>query len=163
MNQTTRHGLPLLVAGQAQKEVTHNEALLVLDRRLQMVVESRTFRTPPEPPAAGTSYIVPAGATGAWLGKDDRVAGFDGFGWTFDEPQHGWLVWIAEERCFSFFDGGWSAVAGTPQLVQTSGANVTGTDLLVIPAPSGGAVIDVEGRAALGQLLLALRTQRLIS
>lgn len=160
MNQTLKHGLPLLAAGQAQKEVTHNEALLVIDRRLQMAVESRTLPAPAVP-ASGAAYIVPVDATGAWSGQGNRVAGYDGFGWTFDEPQRGWLAWIADEQCLHVYDGGWRAVAGFLQPL-IAGGSAPEERAIAIADPSGGAVVDAEGRAALGQLLAILRVQSLI-
>lgn len=107
MNRTIRHGLPLLAAGQAQKEVTHNEALLALDRRLQIAVASRRIKEPPNEPMAGDAYIVPPDAKGDWVDRSDRIASFDGSGWVFDQPGSGWLAWVADERQFCFFDGEW--------------------------------------------------------
>lgn len=83
MAETMRHGLPLLAAGQAQKEVTHNEALLAIDRQLQLAVETRALAAPPAAPAAGANYIVATAATGAWTDHSGDVATFDGFGWIF--------------------------------------------------------------------------------
>ena len=43
---TPRLGLPLLAAAQAQKHVTHNEALTVLDVLAQIAVKSRSLTLP---------------------------------------------------------------------------------------------------------------------
>lgn len=58
--QTPRMGLPLILGGQAQKHVTHNEALSVLDALLPSVVVSATVTTPPASPAEGEAYIIPS-------------------------------------------------------------------------------------------------------
>ena len=43
--------LPLLQASQAQKHVTHNEALMQLDLLVQLTVADRTRTAPRRPPA----------------------------------------------------------------------------------------------------------------
>ena len=53
MSETIRHELPLLSFGQAQREVTHNEALLLVDRLLHLVALSRSLAIPPAAPAPG--------------------------------------------------------------------------------------------------------------
>ncbi|MFC5421815.1 DUF2793 domain-containing protein [Bosea eneae] len=50
MSDTPRLGLPLLAAGQAQKHVTHNDALMRLDALVHLVVSSRTQTVPPASP-----------------------------------------------------------------------------------------------------------------
>ena len=47
MTNTPRLVLPAIEAAQAQKHVTHNEALTLLDALTQLAVESRTLTTPP--------------------------------------------------------------------------------------------------------------------
>ena len=44
---TSRLNLPLMAAGQSQKEVTHNEALLRIDLLVQTTVMSGPQSTPP--------------------------------------------------------------------------------------------------------------------
>ena len=46
MDETANHKLPLIRASQAQKHVTHNEALLTLDAALQLSVASRSLSNP---------------------------------------------------------------------------------------------------------------------
>ena len=58
---TTPHlGLPLMAAAQAQKHVTHNEALALLDALVQCAVLDKDLATPPASPAEGARYIVGA-------------------------------------------------------------------------------------------------------
>jgi hypothetical protein len=80
MSNTIRHSLPLLAAGQAQKEVTHNEALLAIDRQLQLSVVSRTRAQPPTVPVAGESCPRVRAARGADIRARSRfmmaMAGF---------------------------------------------------------------------------------------
>ena len=74
MPETVSLGLPLLVAEQAQKHVTHNEALRALDAIVQLSVKDRDLAAPPGSPAEGDRYIVAASPTGAWAGHAGDIA-----------------------------------------------------------------------------------------
>ena len=52
MSDTTKLVLPLIEAAQAQKHVTHNEALLTLDVLIQLSVLDRDLIDSPTSPAA---------------------------------------------------------------------------------------------------------------
>ena len=78
MTDTPHLALPYIEAAQAQKHVTHNEALDRLDLLTQLAVESRTLTAPPGSPTDGARYIVAGGATGAWSGWDCDLAAFVG-------------------------------------------------------------------------------------
>ena len=56
--------LPHILAAQAQKHVTHNEALRLLDGLVQISVLDRGLTSPPGCPADGDRYIVGSGAAG---------------------------------------------------------------------------------------------------
>jgi uncharacterized protein DUF2793 len=60
---TANLSLPYITAAQAQKHVTHNAALDLLDALVPAVVVSATETTAPGSPADGESYIVPSGGT----------------------------------------------------------------------------------------------------
>ena len=75
MSDTSTHlGLPYLLAAQAQKHVTHNEALRLLDAMVQLSVLDRTRTTPPASPADGDRHLVASGATALWAGWDLNIA-----------------------------------------------------------------------------------------
>ena len=74
MPETTHLLLPYLLASQAQKHVTHNEALRLLDGIVQLSVLDRHLTAPPASPDDGDRYIVASGATGSWYGWDLNVA-----------------------------------------------------------------------------------------
>ncbi|SHI07428.1 DUF2793 domain-containing protein [Marivita hallyeonensis] len=98
MSQTsTLLSLPYIQPAQAQKHVTHNEALRRLDALVQLSVESRTLAEPPANPADGARYIVASGATGDWAGQEFAVALNAGGGWLFLTPNVGWQAWVADE------------------------------------------------------------------
>lgn len=97
MSETPRLGLPLLAAGQAQKHVTHNDALMRLDALVHLVVASRTQTVPPATPGATAAYIVPAGGSGVFAGHQDDLAIFEEGAWSFLDPRAGWQAWVSDE------------------------------------------------------------------
>lgn len=97
MSDTPRLGLPLLAAGQAQKHVTHNDALMRLDALVHLVVASRTQAVPPTAPSETSAYIVPAAGTGVFSGHQDDLAIFEDGAWSFLPPRPGWQAWVADE------------------------------------------------------------------
>jgi hypothetical protein len=105
MTDTPHLGLPLIEASQAQKHVTHNEALVLLDTLVQLAVSSRSLSAPPASSAEGDRYIVQAAGTGAFAGKDNQVAQYSGGGWLFYPPRTGWLAFIADEGVLVAWDG----------------------------------------------------------
>jgi hypothetical protein len=105
MPTTTNLELPYIAAAQAQKHVTHNEALRMLDAVVQIGVESGSLTTPPATPVDGDRYIVASAATGAWSGRDHMVAAYQDNTWAFYEPRPGWLAWIADEQLLRAWNG----------------------------------------------------------
>ena len=100
MSQTTRNlALPLIAAGQAQKHVTHNEALTLLDALAQLACLDRDLAAPPVNPAEGDRYIVAGPApTGAWAGLAGQVVRFeDAYRLCYVRRPEGILLGLAEE------------------------------------------------------------------
>lgn len=83
-------GLPYILPSQAQKHVTHNEALALLDAVVQLAVQARNLSTPPTNPQEGARYIVAAGGSLEWAGHDGEVAVWRDAGWHFVSPLPGW-------------------------------------------------------------------------
>jgi len=84
--------LPYLMPAQAQKHVTHNEALAMLDLLVQSVAEALAD-TPPAAPAEGAAWLVGAAPTGAWAGHEGALAQWRDGAWAFAAPRPGWRVW----------------------------------------------------------------------
>jgi hypothetical protein len=105
MTDTPRLSLPLLAAGQAQKHVTHNDALVRLDGLIHLTVDSRTQTAPPVSPTELSAYIVPAGGSGAFAGRTDQVALFEDGGWSFLVPRAGWQAWVTDEAEHNLWTG----------------------------------------------------------
>lgn len=105
MSDTPLLNLPLLAAAQAQKHITHNEALLLLEAAVQLSVSDRGLAAPPGNAAEGARYLVPENATGAWTGKSGRVALMQGGDWSFLTPRKGWRMWVEDEGKLLLHDG----------------------------------------------------------
>ncbi|ODN72444.1 DUF2793 domain-containing protein [Methylobrevis pamukkalensis] len=97
MTQTPRAGLPLLAAAQAQKHVTHNEALVVLDALTGLCILDRDLTEPPSGAAEGECWLVAAGATGDWADEDGQIACRIDGGWRFLSPFPGLVAYVADE------------------------------------------------------------------
>ncbi|KAB2914601.1 MAG: DUF2793 domain-containing protein [Hyphomicrobiaceae bacterium] len=112
MDGTPNLTLPYIIAAQAQKHVTHNEALRALDAIVQLMVMDKDLSAPPASPADGARYIVAAGATGAWSGHSGRVAAYQDGAWMFYVPREGWLAWAADEdELYAYTGSAWALFA----------------------------------------------------
>ncbi len=100
--------LPWLQAAQAQKHVTHNEALRRLDGLVNLTVEDRSRSAPPANPAEGAAYLVAAGASGLWAGWSGDVALWADGAWLRLPARPGWRLWVlAEEVMLVRLAAGW--------------------------------------------------------
>lgn len=128
MSETPHLGLPFILASQAQKHVTHNEALEIVDAILQLAVISRSLASPPAAPDDGDRYLIAASATGGWSGHDGEIAlRLDGV-WRFAVPRTGWRAWVeAEDRLIVHNGAGWRDTADIDVLQDMAllGVNTT--------------------------------------
>jgi hypothetical protein len=161
-DQTPRLSLPYLHVAQAQKEVTHNEGLQRLDICAQCVVEDM-LGAPPASPAEGQCWLVSLSPAGDWSGHAGAIAQRTQGGWRFVDPFDGFQIWQrAAGVSLRHIGGSWSADVSAASL-RIGGDQVVGPRSAHISAPSGGAVIDIECRAQLIELISALQTHGLIS
>ncbi|MYM55871.1 DUF2793 domain-containing protein [Thalassovita mangrovi] len=101
-----RLGLPYLQPAQAQKHVTHNEALQQLDAATQLCLQGFAQTDPPVSPVAGAIYGLGAAPTSAWAGHGDALAYWDGTAWLFLTPAEGWRAWGQAEQELRVYRGG---------------------------------------------------------
>ena len=104
MTETANLSLPLIAAAQAQKHVTINEALSVLDGLVQLRILSRSLSAAPVA-TDGDTYLVGNGASGEWLGQDGQVAIYSNGGWVLLAPKSGWRAFVVDEFQTALFDG----------------------------------------------------------
>ncbi|MBF9232071.1 DUF2793 domain-containing protein [Microvirga alba] len=105
MSSTPNLALPLLAAAQAQKHVTHNEALAALDALVLLAVKERGRTSAPGSPNEGERYLVGSGAAGSFAGHEGEVALFDLGVWRFFAPRPGWRAYVEAEDRIIVFDG----------------------------------------------------------
>ncbi|MGO4436628.1 DUF2793 domain-containing protein [Rhizobium sp. RAF56] len=103
-DETTNLALPYILPSQAQKHVTHNEALQRLDAAVQLTIAA-SLAAPPLAPSEGAAYLVSTGASGAWLGKSGVIAFFQDGDWLFLQPRAGWRAWFAGDSRLRVFTG----------------------------------------------------------
>jgi hypothetical protein len=106
MTDTPHLGLPLIEASQAQKHVTHNEAIVALDAIVQLSVKDSTHAAPPAA-VEGDRYKVASGATGDWAAWDLNIALYTQGVWQKLVPQFGWI-------CFDEATGAITVWQGAP-------------------------------------------------
>lgn len=131
-----RFKLPLLFAGQAQKEFAVNEAHALTDALLHLAVEGEAMDPPPAP-TEGDCWVVGTSATGDWTGHDGEIACYEAGTWLFVAPRDGL-------RAFNRGAGqDWRYAAGW---------HVAST----VVEPAGGTTIDMEARVAISAIIQAL-------
>lgn len=109
-DESPRLRLPLIAAAQAQKHVTHNEALTLLDTLVQLSVRDRGRALPPASPSEGDCHIVAGSPGGAWTGWAGRIARYEDGRWRSLLPGTGWAAFVQDEGRLAVWDGSaWSA------------------------------------------------------
>lgn len=96
---------PEISESQAAKYLTHNQALHIIDALLNCGVIDRDLTAPPGSPVNGDVYIPKATATGAWAGKENKLAQWDVTAWVFHTPEEGWHAWIRDEDILAVWSG----------------------------------------------------------
>jgi hypothetical protein len=156
--------LPFIAPGQAQKEMTHNEALALVDMLVQPVVQAIAPAAVPASPALGQCWIVGASANGAWLGHDDALACWTSGGWRFVSAFEGMSVWSVADQMTAVRQGAvWMVGEVNARHIRINNLQTLGARQPAIPSPNGGAIIDGESRSAIGAILGVMRTHGLIS
>lgn len=139
--------LPYIMPSQAQKHVTHNEAIRMLDSLVQLAVVSASLSTPPIAPDEGTRYIVADNAVGAWQGHEQKLAAYADGAWLFFPPKEGWLVWDTETATSLIYaDSLWGLYADK---LLTSVENAQINNLGVNTGPDPNNALSVRGNASL--------------
>lgn len=123
---SARLGLPLLQPSQAQKHITHNEALIQLDALTQLVVEKRNAESPPAAPGDGQTYALGETPAGAWEGRVGMLVQWVDPAWLFYLPKEGWRTWDRETNSLCIYRAGdWQEVV--PELENLPGLGIATT------------------------------------
>ena len=112
-SQSPKLSLPFIMPSQAQKHVTHNEAVELLDMIVQLTFEGTGATVPSLAPVEGQAWALGVSATGDWAGQDGKIASWRGGGWMFIAPQTGWMAWCKDDSDLKVYSGGdWQVLAG---------------------------------------------------
>lgn len=151
---TPRLGLPLLAAAQAQKHVTHNEALLALDLLVQLAVED-IRAAPPDPATPDAAHIVAAAPTGAFAGRAGHVAIWRDGAWTFFAPAAGWRAFDKASGTLLVHDGaGWRPADSAVR--DRLGVNMAADGVNRLAVAARGALLTHDPGAGSGSTRLTL-------
>ena len=137
-----RLALPFLQPAQAQKHVTHNEALARLDLLVQLSVQGFEAVTPPASPQEGQIWALAAAPSGVWADHGGHLAVWRDAAWQFILPQPGWQASLAQSAAPEwriFTDQGW--VVPLPEMLDNLaglGVNTShdATNRLAVAAPA---------------------------
>ena len=123
--------LPYLMPAQAQKHVTHNDALDRLDLVVQLVVSEFDATNPPASPNEGDCYAIGQTPSGDWVGNAGQLAVFQNGGWVYVTPQNGWIATSKNGDIRLYSSGMWgdarsqTALNNLPELGINASADST--------------------------------------
>ncbi|MGY6535334.1 MAG: DUF2793 domain-containing protein [Pararhodobacter sp.] len=125
---------------QAQKHVTHNEALMLLDLMVQMGLQALEATDPPPAPEAGHIWALGPAPSGAWAGQGGKLAAWVDGDWLFVSPRPGWCAALIPDSTLRLFNGtDWVALsAGAVDNLAGLGVNTShdATNRLAVASPA---------------------------
>lgn len=146
MPLSSRLELPYLEPAQAQKHVTHNEALRQLDMLVQLSVQGFDQNTPPALPVTGQVFALGAAPTGDWAGQAGMLALRETSGWMFQAPQPGWSATLAGSAEQRIWDGTtWQIAAGQSQNLPGLGVNTSSDATNRLAVSAAATLLTHEG------------------
>lgn len=112
MQETTDNlVMPFIMPSQAQKHITHNEALIILDGVVQLCIEGFGQNDPPTVFVEGQIWEVGAAPTGDWQWYAGSLAMRASSGWLHILPREGWRAWDRGADSFRVYkDGAWGGL-----------------------------------------------------
>jgi hypothetical protein len=142
-----RLSLPLIAPAQAQKHVTHNEALQRLDVLAQLTLEAVDQSTPPAAAQDGQVWALGASPSGVWSGQPDKLAAFMNGAWVFIAPVTGWQATDTSDASLKIWTGtAWEAPAdGALENLDGVGINASYDAFNRLVVASGASLFNHEG------------------
>jgi hypothetical protein len=144
--QTTNLQLPYILSSQAQKHITHNEALQRLDATVQLVIQG-ALTAPPSSPDEGECYAVLVSPTSAWTGKAQKIAFYQDGAWIFITPRQGWIAWFVDaSRQKIWNDASWqNLTAASEESFSLLGVNASADSTNRLSVSSPASLFNNEG------------------
>lgn len=138
-DQTANLEMPYILPSQAQKHVTHNEALQRLDAVVQLTISDEVV-APPSAPAEGETYLIAESASGAFAGKAGMLAFRQDGAWIYLTPRLGWRAFFLDTGKLRIFSGGHWGDQALPDdaSLQSLGirADADATNRLAVSSPA---------------------------
>lgn len=131
--------LPYIMPSQAQKHITHNEAVRMLDALVHIRVADTGRVDPPETVTEGQRHALGPTPTGEFSGKGGQIAAYQDGAWAFYPPVEGWLIWDASTTTLLVHrQGDWEPALQDPVQLPILGINTAAdeTNRLSVRSPS---------------------------
>ncbi|MEP6067855.1 MAG: DUF2793 domain-containing protein [Paracoccaceae bacterium] len=146
MSETSPNlNLPYLQPSQAQKHVTHNLALQILDALTQLSVEGVNENIPPVSASEGETWATGPAPLGLWAGQPDQIAIWTNGSWMFIPTRDGVLAFDKSSNSLLVrINGAWVSAGGatSPSLL---GVNATADVNNRLAVSSNGTLLNHEG------------------
>lgn len=148
MSRSPNLSMPFIMPAQAQKHVTHNEAIELLDALVQLRISTLNLSEPPLNPFEGQIVAIGSGAVGAFEGREGDLACHYGNGWMFLTPRNGFCAWVdAQEAMHVYQDGVWRLLTddGSAGKVEGLGINAPWDSTNRLSAAAPATLLSHEG------------------
>ena len=123
MENSNNLSLPYIAPAQAQKHVTHNEAIRMLDTIVMLSVKSQILGTPPNTPMEGDRYIIADSPQGIWVDNGGNIVTWVDNTWAFTVPQEGWLCSNeADKKLIVLSNNNWKDAESLPTQIDNISA-----------------------------------------
>ena len=146
MSETSPNlNLPYLQPSQAQKHVTHNLALQILDALTQLNVEGVDENTPPVSASEGETWATGTAPVGLWAGQPEQIAIWTNGSWMFIPMRDGVLAFDKSSNSLLVRVGGTWVSAGGTTSPSLFGVNATADVNNRLAVSSNGTLLNHEG------------------
>jgi len=113
VENTNRHQLPYIMAAQAQKHVTHNEALRKLDSLVNISFAEVGLDQPPANAVEGSIYLIGQSPLQEWQNHAGEIACFCDGAWEFHSPFDGLQGFdLGTDQFIIYKAGQWQEIGG---------------------------------------------------
>jgi len=149
MTTSARLALPLISVGQSQKEVTHNEALVMIDILLNRTALTLAT-TPPGSPSNGDTHLVAtSGTSGVFIGHEGKIAYYltSVAAWQYITPTTGFEILVTGTSIrYRWTGSAWLALNGVYTPTLTHVTNINGSTAYQCVFNAVGNVCTVSGK-----------------
>lgn len=129
---TARLDLPFLQAGQALKNITHNEALQRLDSGLYLSCSDMAAESLPSAPHENLVILISQTSDAALSGRIGQIAVFVSGAWIWFTPKSGWMLWDETAKTLRIFDG----INWVKPVPETTPETLPQLGLNAVPSPN---------------------------